>query len=163
MSTHPPDDELWIKYRNRHLFGLFNRNKLPIVFFDACLTSTLDFDLSSLIWYTIGREPNNPVFHSILIPTYSWNWITMPYCGAIATVGATREAYTNVHDQGVFGGAGLLSVNFFRAYEEGIMVSQMLTQSQNDYIDEAGKDFFTLEEFVLLGDPSLRVGGYPPN
>ena len=62
----------------------------------------------------------------------------------------------------VYGGAGLLSVNFFRAYEEGITVSQMLTQSQNDYINEAWKDFFTIEEFILLGDPSLRVGGFPP-
>jgi hypothetical protein len=37
----------------------------------------------------------------------------------------------------------------------------MLTQSQMDYINYVGKDFFTIEEFMLIGDPSLKVGGYP--
>jgi hypothetical protein len=25
------------------------------------------------------------------------------------------------------------------------------------------KDYFTIEEYILLGDPSLMIGGYPPN
>jgi len=162
MSTHPPDDEKWIRYRNRHLLGLFNRYKLPIVFFDACLTSTLDFDINGAISYALGMNLDlSGPFASKLVPTYSWNWVKIRMGGAIATIGATRSAYTNVNEHGVFGGAGLLSVNFFRAYEDGITVSQMLTQSQTDYINEAWKDFFTIEEFILLGDPTLRVGGYP--
>ena len=44
---------------------------------------------------------------------------------------------------------------------DGITVGEMLTQAQNDYINNVGKDFFTIEEFILLGDPSLKVGGYP--
>jgi len=164
MSTHPPDNEKWIRYRNRHLLGLFNRDKLPIVFFDACLTATLDFDVNDAISYALGMDLGlSGPFASKLVPTYAWNWVKSKMGGAIATIGATRDAYTNVGEHGVYGGAGLLSVNFFRAYEEGITVSQMLTQSQIDYINEAWKDFFTIEEFILLGDPTLRVGGYPPN
>ena len=45
-------------------------------------------------------------------------------------------------------------------YEEGITVGEMLTRAQYDYIDNIGKDCFTLGEFVLYGDPSLKVGGY---
>jgi hypothetical protein len=37
----------------------------------------------------------------------------------------------------------------------------MLTRAQNDYINHVYKDFFTIEEFILLGDPSLMVGGRP--
>ena len=37
----------------------------------------------------------------------------------------------------------------------------MLTKAQNSYINNLWKDYFTLEEFVLLGDPSLKIGGYP--
>jgi hypothetical protein len=37
----------------------------------------------------------------------------------------------------------------------------MLTAAQNDYLNNVGKDYFTIEEFLLLGDPSLMVGGYP--
>ena len=81
--------------------------------------------------------------------------------GSIATIGATRPAYTNVDKDGVYAGAGYLDVHFFKSYQEGITVGEMLTQAQNDYINYVGKDFFTIEEFILLGDPSLKVGGYP--
>ena len=46
------------------------------------------------------------------------------------------------------------------AYEPGISVAEMMTSAQNDYISYVGKDCVTLEEFILLGDPSLRTGGY---
>jgi len=46
-------------------------------------------------------------------------------------------------------------------YEEGISVSEMFTGSQNDYINYVYKDCVTLEEFILIGDPSLKTGGYP--
>ena len=54
------------------------------------------------------------------------------------------------------------------AYEPGINVSDMLVKSQNDYLnditdDKANDRFYvmTIEQFILLGDPSLKVGGYP--
>jgi hypothetical protein len=68
--------------------------------------------------------------------------------GAIASIGATRVSYRNL---GAF---------FFSKYEEGISISQMFTQAQIDCINSIGKDYFTLEEFILLGDPSLKIGGY---
>ena len=70
-----------------------------------------------------------------------------------------KEGY--VDKDGVYGGAGYLDVQFFKAYTEGVTVGTMLTQAQNDYINYVGKDFFTIEEFILLGDPSLKVGGVP--
>jgi len=36
----------------------------------------------------------------------------------------------------------------------------MMTGAQNDYINNVGPDYFTIEEFILLGDPSLMVGGF---
>jgi hypothetical protein len=36
----------------------------------------------------------------------------------------------------------------------------MFTQAQKDYLNDVLPDYMTLEEFILLGDPSLRVGGY---
>ena len=37
----------------------------------------------------------------------------------------------------------------------------MFFNTQNEYLDNVGRDYYTIEEFVLLGDPSLKVGGYP--
>jgi hypothetical protein len=60
----------------------------------------------------------------------------------------------------VYAGAGYMDVRFFHSYEEGITVGEMLTRAQNDYINNVMKDFFTVEEYLLLGDPSMMVGGY---
>ena len=61
-----------------------------------------------------------------------------------------------VDSDGVYAGAGYLDVHFFKAYEEGITFGQMFTQAQNDYINYVGKDFFTIEEFLILGNPNLK-------
>jgi hypothetical protein len=75
--------------------------------------------------------------------------------GCIATIGATRTAYG-----GVDRGAGKMSIEFFSAYKSSAYLGQMLTQMQNGYITDVRGDFFTVEEFILIGDPSLKIGGY---
>ena len=144
-----------------------NGDKLPIVFFDACLTTKLDFNMSDLENYypRLGRllrritgvdfDPTN------YYPCFAWAWLSKSDGGAIGTIGATRPAYTWVDKDGVYAGAGYLDVQFFKAYEEGVTFGQMLTQAQNAYINNVGMDLFTIEEYLLLGDPSLMVGGYP--
>lgn len=146
---------------------LHNKDKLPIIFFDACLTAKLDFNISDLENY----YPNLPLLLRILTgKTYNqseyftciaWSFIAQENGGAIATIGATRPAYTFVDKDGVYGGAGYLDVQFFSAYEEGVTVGEMFTQAQTQYLNNVGHDYFTIEEYLLLGDPSLRVGGYP--
>jgi hypothetical protein len=145
FGTSPPNVKRRIEYFLPYLLGMINRNKLPIVFFDACLTATLDYKL----------------FDLINIPGIAYFMLKMPFGGAIATIGATRVAFTDVDWQGVHGGAGYLNLHFFKNYEEGISVSEMLTKAQNDYINYVYEDCITLEEFILIGDPSLKTGGYP--
>jgi hypothetical protein len=76
--------------------------------------------------------------------------------GAIATIGATRTAYG-----GIESGAGKMSIEFFSAYNNSEYLGQMMTQMQNEYITDVHDDPFTVEEFILLGDPTLKIGGYP--
>ncbi len=168
-GTYRPNalrDKLIIYYTS-FLQGIHNGNKLPIVFFDACLTAKLDFNMSDLDHYypRLGKlfrrlsgvefDPTN------YFPCFAWAWISKQDGGAIATIGATRPAYTWVDRDGVYAGAGYLDVHFFKAHKEGISLGQMFTQTQNEYLNNVGLDFFTIEEFILLGDPSLKVGGYP--
>ena len=164
LGTHPPLDETWIFYYLNNLFSLLNRNKLPIIFFGACLTARLD--------YTVGEfrqilPPNIrqifdilPLDDSDVFPCFAWYFVKKFMGGAVASVGATRVAYSYV-DEDFWFGCSALAIYFFKSYSEGINVGQMLTQAQNDYIEEIWPDYFTLEEFVLIGDPSLKVGGYP--
>jgi hypothetical protein len=121
-----------------------NENKYPIIFFDACSTARIDYKISGFKF-----------------PCFAWYLILKPFGGAVATIGATRVAFTMVDDEGIHGGAGFMNVHFFKAYEPGITVSEMFVSAQNDYINQGEwKDCVTLAEFNLLGDPSLKVGGY---
>jgi hypothetical protein len=145
FGTSPPNVEKRIEYFTWYLPGMLNGNKLPIVFFDACLTATLDYKL----------------FDLFKIPGFAYSIVKKPFGGAVASIGATQVAFTDVDWHGVNGGASYLNLHFFMNYEEGISVSEMLTKSQNDYINYVYEDCITLEEFILIGDPSLKTGGYP--
>lgn len=155
-----------IWYFTPYITGLKNGNKLPIIFFDACLTAKLDFNFTDLQNYFQGaahlltrifKLSEDP---SMFYPCFAGILLTKEDGGAIATIGSTRTAYTWVDTNGVYGGAGYLDVHFFDSYFEGVTVGQMLTGAQNAYIQNVGPDYFTIEEFILLGDPSLMVGGY---
>ena len=87
-------------------------------------------------------------------------FVKKSFGGAIAAIGATRVAMSMVDEEGPKAGSGYLSLHFFKNYAEGIRVSEMLVSSQNDYLNNVWYDPFTIEEFILLGDPSLKVGGY---
>jgi hypothetical protein len=169
-GTYRPNeirDKRLIIYYTPFIKGIRNYQKLPVIFFDACLTAKLDFNISDLERYypTFMKLMENllrlHLSNSSYFPCFAWSFLPKQDGGAIATIGATRPAYTLVDENGVYAGAGYLDVHFFKAYKEGVTVAQMFTQAQNDYIKNVGKDYFTLEEFMLLGDPSLMVGGYP--
>jgi len=194
IGTHPPNDNSWVMYYDLNLLGLFNGYKLPIVYFDACLTSKLDYDTSETSVHrpntrainsflidqflkTISKilrilfDGNKPEFVSkildsygaqyeprvypTLIPCFSWEWVAKKNGGAIATIGATRTAYGGINN-----GAGKIAIEFFNGYEDSEYLGQMMTYSQIEYIIDVPNDFLTIEKFILLGDPTLKVGGY---
>jgi hypothetical protein len=168
-GTYRPNSETergMIWYFTPYIIGLNNGNKLPIIFLDACLTAKLDFNFTDLQHYfsetahlltRIFKLSEDP---SMFYPCFAKSLLAKENGGAIATIGSTRTAYTHVDAYGVYGGAGYLNVHFFDSYTEGVTAGEMLTGAQNAYINNVGPDYFTLEEFILLGDPSLMVGGY---
>jgi hypothetical protein len=151
LGTHPPNDDKWIYYFKPYLLGLFNKGKLPIVYFDACLTARLDYDLGDLLGLPFINYP---------LPCFAWCFVKKPLGGAIASIGATRVAFTMVQGDEPIAGSGYLALHFFKNYHEGVRVSEMLVSSQNHYLNNIMYDPMTIEEFILLGDPSLMVGGY---
>ncbi len=153
-------------YYTPYLKFVRNQEQKPVTFFDACLTAKLDFNISDFQGYyplltaiynliTLNKYGQDDYFNC-----FAWALTKHETGGSIATIGATRSAYTRVDSQGVYGGAGYLDVEFFHAYNEGVRVGEMLTYAQTAYANNVGLDFFTLEEYVLIGDPSLMVGGY---
>jgi len=151
MGTYPPNDQNRITYRTCYLLGLHNFYKLPVVFFDACLTAKLNYEL--------GDQLGLYGFLNIPMPVYGWYWVKKIGGGAIATIGATEVAYSFVGANGPEAGAGYLSLQFFEGYNVSKTLGEMLVYSQNNYLNELWKDHWTIEQFILLGDPTLMVGG----
>ena len=130
---------------------LRNDFRLPIIFFDACLTARLDYTLGDLLKLPFIKLP---------FPCFAWCFVKKSLGGAIAAIGATRVAFSMVDEEGPHAGSGYLSLHFFKNYKRGITVAEMLVSSQNHYLNNVWFDPMTIEEFILLGDPSLMVGGY---
>lgn len=151
FGTYPHDGRWMVAYYTPYLLGMNNQERLPVVFLDACLTAKLDYHM-------LGMEN---------VPCFAWALVKKPDGGAIATVGATETATTSVDEDGPHGQAGYLDLHFFQAYEPGRPVSEMLVQAKHDYLNdvaagEASDRFsvMTIEQFQVLGDPTLQVGGY---
>jgi hypothetical protein len=162
MGTYTPFGTQMKYYLSSYIKDQKNGYKLPIIFFDACLTAKIDYILQDTLDYS--KIKNIVTFFVQLlgintsqrIPCYAWVFLKHEGGGAIATIGATRTAYG-----GVDSGAGKMSIEFFSAYNSSEYLGQMITQMQNGYITDVHDDAFTVEEFMLLGDPTLKIGGYP--
>ena len=160
MGTYPPIGVYLRTYLTPYIEDLNNGYELPVIFFDACLTSKLDFILQDLLDYKQYRvfDILAKIFNyntNIILPCYAWYFIQHEDGGAIATIGATRTAFG-----GFDSGAGKIALEFFKGYQNDLTLGQIMTHAQNEYIIDVPEDEFTVEEFILLGDPSLKLGGY---
>lgn len=167
FGTSPPDVEERIEYFTPYLFGVFNGYKLPVIFFDACSTTKLDFTIEDLQeWYPTPLIKVLSFVYGIdyeldsLYPPISWQIVKKPNGGCIASIGSTRVAFTGVDEDGAHWGAGFLNTHFYEAYEPGAKLGELFTQCQTDYLNEVGTECITLQEFILVGDPSLQLGGF---
>ena len=113
------------------------------------------------------------------LPLYMWTYgMPAPECwswwltrlsgrGAIATIGNTGLGYGMLgEDCTITGLDGGISLEFFRQYGEeghhilGETYSQTLTCYIGTFDMEEDDHVKTVQQWVLLGDPSLMIGGY---
>jgi len=167
FGTSPPFEEQRVEYLSPYLIGMRNTDKYPVIFFDACSTTKLDFTIEELLeWYPKPLVRLFALLYGVpyqldaFYPTFSWEIIKKPHGGGVAAIGSTRVAFTGVDEDGPFWGAGYLNDRFFNAYTPGCTLGDLFLEAENAYLSDVG-ELVTLQEFVLLGDPSLKIGGYP--
>jgi dihydroorotate dehydrogenase len=91
---------------------------------------------------------------------------SLPKRGAIATIGNTGIGYAWLGSRTLIHGSGYFGPEFFRLYsEEGMEnIGQAQSQAMTNYIIDHGVEFWShvkmMCEWILLGDPSLMMGGY---
>lgn len=160
LGTYKPHGRKMKTYLTPYVGFLKNEYKLPIFFFDACLTAKLDFVLQDILDYKQYRlfdlgAKLLKIDTNVKLPCFAYSFLRHENGGAIATIGATRTAYGSPSF-----GCELLSIEFFSSYERGLTLGEMFASAQHAYINQIPEDEFTIEEFVILGDPSLHIGGY---
>ena len=148
-----------------HMPFLFNREKLPVCIVGGCLNSMF----------------NNSIFHSSwnfgtpCSECWSWRLTRKVLGGAIAVIGNTGIGYGPEYrdDPNVWSGEDWLEVQFFKEY--GInsidILGEIWGKTISAYLnylpiewskkafEDTAMDAKTVQQWVLIGDPSLRIGG----
>jgi hypothetical protein len=167
---------------------LSNNGKFPITVVGGCHNSLFTVSLipSAMNYYTIIRGRDNGMWTGIQVVPQCWSWylVQLPNTGAIATIGNTGLGWGWEGEFCTIGaGDGWISSEFFRQYGENYdqneqqTLGQVYQQTQTSYVNTF-KDFTlpecwwypdfgwdvldaqAVEQWVLLGDPSLMIGGY---
>lgn len=150
---------------------LKNTDKPPIVLIGGCHNS--QFNVSMILGFLDPYNKRNSWCHGAAVPEcFSWYLIQMKNTGAIATIGNTGLGYGVPGNLTTIDGLdGGICIEFFKQYgfdynENGYgILGNVYTDTLRSYVQTFDMDFLdhakSLTQWVLLGDPSLRIGGYP--
>ncbi len=148
IATSDYDNPAQKYYLLPYILGIRNKGRYPVMYFDACLTGAFDYQL-----------------FGIDVPCFAWALVKKQNTGAIAAVASTRVGFGGFAGDPLLAGASRLHASFFEGYSSGVSLGEMFIQAQQAYIENVWEtiiyDPLTVQEFCLIGDPSLRVGGYP--
>ena len=161
------DGQEFVALSNRDIPELNNEKMYPICVLGECIHAK--FDVCAL---NIFRDSNPQTWIPECI---AWRLIRKENAGAIAAFSNTNICYgdsgdsnnDNIPDDAQDYG-GWLAVEFFRLYgQQGSgTLGNMYMQSLINYIDQfspmqSKSRCKSIQEWILLGDPSLQIGGYP--
>jgi hypothetical protein len=168
---------------------LTNTGEYPITIVGGCHNSLFNVSLipsgMHLYWVWLFKRDTGLWTYGQLVPQcWSWYMVQLPKTGAIATMGNTGLGWGWEGEFCTIGaGDGWISSEFFKQYgqhygEESYQkLGQVYAQVQTSYVNNF-KDFTlpdcwwspdygwdaidaqAVQEWMLLGDPSLQIGGY---
>ncbi|HEC89977.1 MAG TPA: hypothetical protein ENI44_05300, partial [Thermoplasmatales archaeon] len=145
--------------------------KLPVITIGGCHNAQFNVTFQELIDHNFAYYDRYPFEGYLPCDTASW-WMLQRGGGSIASMGNTALGYGYVDAYCWQGLSGWLAPRFY--YEYAVAgydyLGEAHGQSIVDYINKLGPvigdvnkdqiDRKTIEEWVLLGDPSLKLGGY---
>lgn len=169
VLTFKSRSEEWVRCIDVYTIPfLFNGNKLPICIIGSCSGCNFDVSVSNIF--------NSSARAEALYAPECWGWWMTRKIGggSIATIGGTSIGFVNLDKQSGIGGGSYLEKRFF--WEYGVNNTEILGQvwgnAISNYLDtfpinwsgfaggDSSLDAETLEHCVLLGDPTLKIGGY---
>ncbi|KYK19945.1 hypothetical protein AYK24_04610 [Thermoplasmatales archaeon SG8-52-4] len=165
-ATHPPNSSEWISgLKIYDIRFLVNREKLPV-----CITGSGCFN--SMFNISLLYSPR--VFGLPARHCFSWALVIQKFGGSIATIGATAFSYETPDINTGYGGIEWLDLHFFeqyKKYKKDILgetwsdtIISFLQNCSIDWNDPSATGSAlvckNVEQWLLIGDPSLKIGGY---
>ena len=171
-STHFPNSKNWTEsFKIFHISRLLNMNKLPICVVSGCHNCQFDVSIFNIFNKTRMRHGE------AIFECWGWRMTRKIGGGSIATIGCAALGYTK-EDKDLFkGGINELEVQFFKQYGQNNVdvIGDTWKSALNWYVDTYPVNWeteLTIDSWVdvqvastwsLLGDPTLKIGGYPPS
>jgi len=170
IETFNPNGDSVELFNNKYIPLLRNKGQYPICVFGCCVTAK--FDVTLLNIFNSDRFGNSDCTPEEI----GWRLVRKPNGGSIAHIGATSVVwgYTgDLDDNGIpdsveNGLLGWLNSEFFRLYiEEGYQyLGELHWETIRNYcntfsVHSNNLDCKHVQQITLIGDPSLKVGGYP--
>ena len=178
-GNHPPDDqthEFIIGVQLRNMMDYSSNGEYPVVILGGCHSAQYDVTMMNLIvgvledglqFFAIGDNYGD-FWNMAWVPRDISSWYVLRKDGgSIASIGNTGYGYGYVNQHATAGLGGWIEPRFFDAYanQSKTILGETHTQAIIDYINIIGSvnedniDRKTIEQWVLLGDPSLKLGG----
>ncbi|VVB62167.1 Peptidase family C25 [uncultured archaeon] len=161
-GDYPTD---WCGGVNVYYFPLINNHdKLPVVVVGGCHNALYNITFIAALKDKLDDGKANQYFCAIpSVVCFSWGLVVKPRGGAIASTGCTGYGMGDEDNPVTL--SGQLESNFFWEIGNNSVTNLATAHSQaiSKYLNENSIqqiDAFVITNWALLGDPSLRFGGY---
>lgn len=155
---------------NLHQFD--NEGKLPFMINEGCHNAQFDVTTQDLIEALLSEEPTDFILGRFeWMPHDSSSWFVLQEGGgAIGVIGNTGLGLGGIDEWSTKAVGGWMMLRFAHAFavQEKEYTGSVWAQGITDYVNNwpvltDDGDRKTIEERVLLGDPSIKLGGYHIN
>ena len=167
-----PEGNEFIAFHIDHISNLNNFNMYPVCILNECIHGKFDVGIFNYFKYLLDIK--NYYRPDCILECIAWRLIREENAGAIAVLTNTNICYGAIgddDDNGILDDAetfgGFLGVEFFRLYvQENIDIigdlhlNAISTYVENFPVHTIDSHSKSVQEFILLGDPSLKIGGY---
>ncbi|MEA2054548.1 MAG: C25 family cysteine peptidase, partial [Candidatus Thermoplasmatota archaeon] len=175
-ANHPPNDEkTWIGIDETQFMKLKNEGMYPVCIVGGCHNNQFNTSLANIIkgiledglHYFSWKQPYGEFWYNEWFPR-CWGWgLTVKIDGgSIATIANTGYGYGEPGENCLNVRGRYMELQFFKSYSEG---KDMLGETHgtglayylNKFPPMGDKvDCKIVQQWELLGDPSLKIGGY---
>jgi hypothetical protein len=177
-STHPPKNEsAWVNgLKVKHMSQLVNGKKQPIVIVGGCHNAQFNTSLMNIIkgvledglGYFEWKTSLGDFWRVEWIPRcWAWAMASQTKGGAIAVIANTGLGYGEPGADTLTERGRHLEWLFFKAYHDGMKnlgethgIDLIYYMNEHPPMDDL-VDCKIVQQWALLGDPSLLMGGYP--